>query len=129
MLPDLASLLAGYALYAKQNGLPPDRDEARLAEALAEARALATGDEAAEPAALFHALTRRPRIFGRAHGRMTLHLAVEQARAVGLALTCDLVVLELMRGRILREALPFAEVRAWFSGQLAPLPRRPWPPR
>jgi len=129
MLPDLEALLAGYALYAKQNRFTPDRDEARLADALREAGTLAGGHEPDEPAALFFALTRRPRLFGKAHGRMTLHLAVEHARALGLALTTDIAVLELMRARILREAIAFEELRDWFAAHLAPISRKPWPPR
>jgi hypothetical protein len=129
MLPDLEALLAGYALYAKQNRFAPDRDEARLADALREAGALAGIDEANEPAALFFALSRRPRIFGRAHGRMTLHLTVEHARALGLALTTDVAVLELMRARIVRQAIAFEELRDWFAAHLEPIPRKPWPPR
>ena len=82
MLPDLEALLAGYALYAHQNHFAPDRDEARLADALREAGELADGHEGDEPAALFFALTRRPRAFGKAHGRMTLHLTMERARAL-----------------------------------------------
>jgi hypothetical protein len=121
MLPGLEALLAGYALYAKQNRFAPDRDEARLADALGEAALLAGGDQDDEPAALFFALTRRPRIFGKAHGRMTLHLAVAHARALGLALTTDVAVLELMRARILREALGFEELRDWFATHLAPV--------
>jgi hypothetical protein len=30
MLPDLETLIAGYELYAKQNHLAPERDEARV---------------------------------------------------------------------------------------------------
>jgi hypothetical protein len=129
MLPDRDALLAGYALYAKQNRLPPDCDEARLAEALGEAVSLAGGREQDEPAALFLALTRRPRVFGRAHGRMTLHVAVAHARALGFAFTTDLAVLELMRARILRERLGFEELRDWLAAHLEPLSRKPWPPR
>jgi hypothetical protein len=129
MLPDLETLAQGYALYARQNHLPPDLDEARLAEALREARTLAGDREADEPAALFFALSRRPRTFGRAHGRMTLHLAVEHAKVLGLGFTVHVAVLELTRARIVREAIDFDELRAWFAQHLAPLPRNPWPPR
>lgn len=122
-------MLAGYALYATQNRFTPDRDEARLAEALREAEAFADGHEEDEPAALFFALTRRPRIFGKAHGRMTLHLTVEHARALGLAFTTDVAVVELMRARILRGAIAFEDLREWFSARLTPIPRKPWPPR
>jgi len=52
MLPDLHALIAGYTLYATQNHLAPDRDEARLADALHEAESLAGGREVDEPAAL-----------------------------------------------------------------------------
>lgn len=129
MLPDLEALLEGYALYAKQNRFVPDRDGTRLADALREAEALADGVENDEPAALFFALARRARVFGRAHGRMTLHIAVEHARALGFAFTVDVAVLELMRARILREAIAFEELRGWFAAHLAPVPRKPWPPR
>jgi hypothetical protein len=121
MLPDLDALVAGYTLYAKQNGFAPDRDEARLAEALREARELAAARETDEPAALFFALSRRPRAFGKAHGRMTLHLTVEHARVLGLAFAVDLAVLELLRARILRRAIEFEELCAWFIAHLAPV--------
>ena len=75
------------------------------------------------------ALTRRPRIFGKAHGRIALHLAMEHTRALGLALTTDIAVLELMRARILRKAIAFEELRDWFAAHLTPIPRKPWPPR
>ncbi len=128
MLPDLASLLAGYELYAKQNRFAPDRDEVRLADALREAETLAGGKEIDEPAALFYALSQRPRTFGRAHGRMTLHIAVEHARALGLAFTVDVAVLELIRARIVRGAIDFEELRGWFAEHVSPIQRKRWPP-
>jgi hypothetical protein len=129
MLPTLEALLAGYALYARQNRFAPERDEARLADALREAAVLASGNPDDEPAALFFALGRRRRVFGNAHGRMTLHLAVEQARSRGLALTTDVSVLELIRARVLRDEIDFEELCEWFATHLAPITRRPWPPR
>lgn len=128
MLPGLEGMLAGYVLYAQQNRFAPDRDEARLAEALREAEALSAGQQLDEPAALFFALSRRPRTFGRVHGRMTLHVTVEHARGLGLALTVDVAVLELIRARIVRRAIEFEELRVWFATHLAVVPRRPWPP-
>lgn len=129
MLPDLHALLTGYELYAAQNRFSPNRDEARVADALREAGTLAGDREADEPAALFFALSRRPRTFGTAHGRMTLHLTVEHARVLGFALTVDVAVLELMRARVVRQAIEFEELRTWFTAHLAPIPRKPWPPR
>jgi hypothetical protein len=129
MLPPLDALLAGYELYAKQNQFAPIRDEPRLLDALREAGALSASQEAAEPAALFFALSRRPRTFGRAHGEMTLHITIEHARGLGFAITVNIAVLELMRARIVRGAIEFSELRNWFAEHLVTIPRKPWPPR
>jgi hypothetical protein len=127
MLPDLPRLLAGYELFAQRNRFPPARDEAALASALEEAASLARGHEADEPAALFCAFARRPRAFGREHGRVVVHFTVEHARVLGLTLTVDIAVLELLRARIVRGAMGFTELRDWFAAHLAPIPRKPWP--
>lgn len=127
MLPDLPRLLAGYELFAQRNKFPAVRDEAALASALEDAASLAHGHEANEPAALFWAFTKRPRAFGKEHGRVLIHFTVEHARALGLALAVDVAVLELLRARVVRGAIDFAELRAWFTAHLSPLPRKPWP--
>ncbi len=129
MLPELDALLEGYELYAKQNQFAPTRDEQRLRDALREAGMLAGGQEIDEPAALFFALSRRPRTFGKAHGEMTLHITVEHARVLGFALTVNVAVLELMRARIVRAAIEFEELRDWIAAHLEVIPRKPWPPR
>lgn len=129
MLPHLDALLAGYELYAKQNRFAPIRDEARLLDALREAGALAANQETDEPAALFYALSRRPRTFGKAHGEMTLHITLEHARGLGFALTVNVAVLELIRARVARGAIEFSELRDWFAEHLVTIPRKPWPPR
>jgi hypothetical protein len=128
MLPDLPRLIAGYELFARRNGFSPVRDEAALAGALGDAAALAHGHEADEPAALFHAFARRPRAFGKEHGRVVVHLAMEHARVLGLAFTVDVAVLELQRARVVRGAMSFDELRGWFAAHLVPVPRKPWPP-
>ncbi len=104
MLPVLPRLLAGYELFARRNRFAAERNEAALADALDDAAALARGREIDEPAALFLALARRPRAFGREHGRVVIHFTVEHARGLGLALTVDVAVLELMRARVVRSA-------------------------
>jgi hypothetical protein len=129
MLPDLPRLLAGYELFAKRNGFRADRNEPALEGALDEAAALARGSEVDEPAALFFALARRPRAFGREHGRVVIHFTVEHARGLGLALTVDVSVLELRRARVVRSAIDFAELRGWLAAHLAPIARQPWPPK
>ena len=35
---------------------------------------------------------------------------------------------ELLRARVVRGAIDFAELRDWFTAHLAPAPRKPWPP-
>ncbi|MFO0759067.1 MAG: hypothetical protein U0359_21425 [Byssovorax sp.] len=60
---------------------------------------------------------------------MTLHLTIEQARSASLAFSVDLAVLELMRARVLRAAIDFNELRAWFEAHLEPVSRKLWPPR
>lgn len=102
MLPHLDALLAGYELYAKQNQFAPIRDEARLSDALREAGALAANQETDEPAALFFALSRRPRTFGKAHGEMTLHITIEHARGLGFAVTANVAVLESDPAHVMR---------------------------
>lgn len=57
-----------------------------------------------------------------------VHFAVEHARALGLSLTVDVAVLELLRARVMRKAIDFTELRDWFAAHLVPIPRRPWPP-
>lgn len=127
MLPDLSHLLAGYELFAQRNHFPPDRDEPALASALEHAASLARGHDPDEPAAFFYAFARRPRAFGKEHGRVVVHFTVEHARVCGHALTVDVAVLELLRARLVRDAIDFNELRGWFAEHLAPIPRKPWP--
>jgi hypothetical protein len=128
MLPGLPRLLAGYELFAQRNRFSPARDEAALASALEDAAALVQGQEPDEPAALFYAFARRPRAFGKEHGRVVVHFTVEHARVLSFALTVDIAVLELLRARVVRGVINFAELRDWFAAHLTPIPRKPWPP-
>jgi hypothetical protein len=128
MLPDLPRLLAGYHLFAQRNRFLAACNEPALGEALDEAASLARGLEADEPTALFFAFARRPRAFGQEHGRVTIHVTVEHARNLGLAFTVDVAVLELLRARVVRTAIDFPELRAWFTAHLVPIQRKPWPP-
>jgi hypothetical protein len=128
MLPDLPRLLTGYELFAQRNRFHADRNEPALAGAIEDATSLARDHEPDEPAALFYALARRPRAFGKEHDRVVVHFTVEHARVLGLALTVDVAVLELLRARIMHRAIDFAELRGWFAAHLVPIPRKRWPP-
>jgi hypothetical protein len=127
MLPDLPRLLAGYELFAERNRFLAARNEAALADALTEAMSL-VNHEPDEAAALFYVFARRPRAFGKEHGRVLIHFTVEHARNLGLALTVDVSVLELLRARVVRDAIDFAELRTWFAAHLIPIQRKLWPP-
>jgi hypothetical protein len=129
MLPELVDLLDGFELYAARQGIASTRDERAIEAALQEAASLADADERDEPAALFYALARRPRAFGKLHGDMLALLAVGQARAVGFELSLDPVALQIHRLRIVLGQMPFAELRGWFAARLRPIQRRPWPPK
>ena len=91
---------------------------------------LAHWREADEPAAFFYAFARRPRAFGPQHGRVVIHFTIEHAhaRGLGLAFTVDVAVLELMRARVVRSAIDFPKLRAWFAAHVVAIPRKPWAP-
>jgi hypothetical protein len=129
MLPALDDLLEGFSLHAERRQHAAVCDRRALGAALREAARLARGNEADEPAALFYALARRPRAFGRLHGDMLVLLAAEQARAAGLELGFASVELDIHVIRILRREMTFLELRGWFAARLAPIKRRPWPPK
>jgi len=128
MLPELADLLDGFELYAERHRAPNARDERAIGAALREAGLLSRGNERDEPAAIFYALARRPRAFGKLHGDMLVLVTVEQAHAVGLDLRFEPVELQIHRLRIVRGEMTFAELSAWFAARLRPMKRRPWPP-
>jgi hypothetical protein len=128
MLPTSDDLVDGFALYAARQRTSGACDARAVGAALREAEKLAAGHEDDEPAALFYALARRPRLFGSLHGDMLVLLAVEQSRAVGLDLTFTAIELDIHIIRVLRGEMTFVEIRGWFSARLAAIVRRPWPP-
>lgn len=127
MLPHVEDLLEGFALYAHRQQVPATHDARAVGAALVEAAELADGSERDEAAAIFFALARRPRAFGKLQREMVMHMAVEQARATGYELKFEPVELQIHEIRILRQEMPFAELRGWFSARLALIERRPWP--
>jgi hypothetical protein len=129
MFPALDDLLEGFSRYAERRQRAAMCDARAVGAALKEAARLAQGNEPNEPAALFYALSRRPRAFGKLHGDMLVLLAVEQARAVGFELSFVAVELDIHVIRILRGELTFLELRGWFAARLVPIKRRPWPPK
>jgi hypothetical protein len=129
MLPALETLLEGFTRYAQRRKGEASCDARAVGAALREAAKLAEGHAPDEPAALFYALARRPRAFGRLHGDMLVLLAAEQARAVGLELGFTPIELDIHAIRVLRDEMTFLELRGWFSARLTPVKRRTWPPK
>lgn len=129
MLPALDDLLEAFSLYARRRQREPLCDAKAIGAALREAEKLAQSNEHDEPVALFYALARRPRAFGKLQGDMLVLLAAEQAHAVGLELRFTAIELDIHILRILRREMTFLELRGWFAARLAPMQRRPWPPK
>src|SRR6185503_5431947 len=129
MLPALDDLLLGFSRYAERRERETVCEARAVGAALREAAKLAQGNEPDEPAALFYALARRPRAFGKLHGDMLVLLAVEQARAVGLELGFTAVELDIHVIRIVRGEMTFLELRGGVAARLAPSERRRWRPK
>src|SRR4051812_22606835 len=102
MLPALDDLLQAFSRYGKRRECEAGSDARSVGAALKEAARLAQGNDLDEPAALFYALARRPRSFGKLHGDMLVLLAAEQAHAVGHDLGFVPVELDIHVIRILR---------------------------
>jgi hypothetical protein len=92
-----------------------DRDA--ILGALAEADRLAGEDARAQPAALFFALARRSRSFGRLAANFIPDVARACAVARGFELAAD-IELDIYRLRILRGEMTFDELRAELAVRL-----------
>lgn len=132
MLPPRDGFLAGLRLFARRrHPKPVTFDDPALADALDHATQLAARDERDEPAALFFACALRSRAFGSAAHDLLPLIARNQARALGLRLDLDDVVLAILHARVALGAVTFDELRAVFAAVLRPAgaePERP-PPR
>lgn len=132
MIPGLEALLDGYAFVARRNGELAKYVRHHVVAALAEARALAAGHEADEPAALSYAFSRHDRAFPPAlWSAFVERLAVGAAHAQGRSLRPDVdpfalayLCLDVAEGKV-----TYNEVRAWFAANLVPSRTGPWPPR
>jgi hypothetical protein len=123
MLPSADRLLEGLSIFVRRRGLVVQFSRPLLIAAMAEAEALAAGNEHDEPASLFFACARRPGAFGKAGQLIVPFLVQSQARAVGLELGLepDDVALILMRLRVVRREIGFDELRDWFALQMRPV--------
>jgi hypothetical protein len=122
VIPPLAAFLRGYAWFAQANGLDRAYDEARVAEALAEAAELSAGQPANEPAALIFALTKRARALAGGWD-FTVISAQNLARIVLRAeITIDdPIELDELRLRVVAKLASFDDVRAWVAAHIHPL--------
>ena len=133
MLPQRDAFVAGIRLFIRRrHPKPVALDEPAIAEALVHATRLAAGHEANEPAALFFACARSSRAFGAASHDLLPIVARNHARALGLRLDVDDVVLAILHARVALGAITYEEVRGTFAAALRPaedaerpLPKRP----
>jgi hypothetical protein len=95
-------------------------DEARVAEALDEARALSAGTPEHEPAALLFALSRRPlALLGKTGWDYAVLCARNLARAGGAELVIDDILdLDILRLEVNEGQAGFEEVRAFIAARL-----------
>lgn len=114
--------VAGLAFYARRRGLATRYDVEAIGDALADAERLAAGRELDEPAALYHACSRRSRAFSGAAQQLVPFAARRHAASLGLELSLDDLVLEILRARILLSAITWDELRAQFAEKLKPRP-------
>jgi hypothetical protein len=114
-LPSTDELAAGLAFVARRFGMAaPSR--AGLAGAVSEAAALAAGVEEDEPAALFTALAKRPRVLLGLWGRAPALIANAHAARLGLKAAPD-DELRAIRMRVVQQRTSWAEVRDWFRSR------------
>jgi hypothetical protein len=94
-------------------------DRAAVVGALVEADRLAGDDPRAQPAALFFALARRSRSFGKLAANFVPDVARACAVGRGLELTAG-IELDIYRLRILRGEMTFDQLREAFATRLRP---------
>lgn len=121
MLPTAPSFLLGLEFYFRRRRVEAHLDEGAIADALAHAEQLASGNERDEPAALFFACATRSRAFFPEAANVVPHVARAYAAAIGLDLLAADVALDIHHARILRGELRFAELRDWFAARLVPI--------
>lgn len=112
MIPSSDELLPGLEFLARRFGSDPPSEQG-LRAALGEAEALSREDERREPAALFHALARRPRALGGLWTRAPGVVANAHAVTLGLAPAPDDELRDLRMRVVTREAT-FDDVWSWF---------------
>ena len=124
MLLDADLLVDDLHARAQRSGAPSGLGVSAIPAARAEAEMLAAGKELDEPAALFFALARRSRSFGRLAADFIPGAACAQALAVGHELLLEPLELAMLRAAVLRGELAFDDVRRWFADSLRPLGSR-----
>ncbi len=117
MLPSAAALAEGLRFLTRRRDVTLP-DEATLASMVHQAEQLAGGDATAEPAALFFACARHGRELGSVAQFLIPVLTYGQATAVGLRLDADEMELAVIRLRVVKRAIDFAELRTWFAARL-----------
>jgi hypothetical protein len=105
VIPTADELLAAWPFVARRFMLLPGASQPAVEAALHEARALANGYTAHEPAALFYAFARRPRAFPGGWRLMARMIAIGHARKHGVPVNfpstaeCDALCMAIVERR------------------------------
>lgn len=118
MLPSADALSLGLAFLERRFRAGPV-SRSGIENAQREAETLADGVEADEPAALFFALARRPRVLGSLWRRGPSVVANGHAQTLGLQPIPD-ELLRVVRMEIVRGRMSWLETKAWFRARWAP---------
>ena len=122
MIPPVDVFLRGYVHFTRARGVSSRCDEARVAEALGEAAALAAERPEDEPAALMYALSMRPRALP--EGWVFVARCADNLARVYLR--AELVLdepdeLDMLRLRVFAKQATFEDMRAFLAARLRPL--------
>lgn len=120
MIPSIDEVLAAHEFVARRLDVDGRPNTEQIAGCLDEARAFADDRPADEPAALFFALTRRPRALGGLWRTLPLLLAVNQAREGGLRVNATEEEWRSLRLDIVSRRASIDDVREWFAQRLSP---------
>jgi hypothetical protein len=121
MIPSVENVVAAHAFLARRYRVTGQVRGAAVEGALREAAERSAGRERDEPAAIFFAFARRPKICRGIWHQLPALLAVNQARAVGLRLDVSLETVARLRLDTVVDGATFEAVRDWFEKHLQPI--------
>ena len=114
MIPTVDVVIEGFGLLARRYRWPGDLNARVIADAIGEARALAT-DERDEPAAVFFAFARRPKALRQAWPLLPRFLAASVAAGLTMTIRATPEDFTTLRLAIAERRATYEDVRRWFA--------------